>query len=158
MMYPLVSELAVDGIPVTVTCRVLKLVRQPYYRWLACPVSDGEWDEAHLTNAVFDAHRDDPEFGYRFLTDEIRDAGFEACERTVWKICSQNGWWSSFGKKKTTKKTAKVHTPAHDDLVRRVFHADAPNRLWLGDIERHEALLNREEVQDLLHRAVAAAQ
>ncbi len=34
-MYPLVSELAADGIPVAVTCRVLKLARQPYYRWLA---------------------------------------------------------------------------------------------------------------------------
>jgi hypothetical protein len=27
---------------------------------------------------------------------------------------------------------------------------------WLIDIERHEALLNREEVRDLLHRTVAA--
>ena len=33
MIYPLVSELAADGIPVTVTCRVLKIARQPYYRW-----------------------------------------------------------------------------------------------------------------------------
>lgn len=44
------------------------------------------------------------------------------------------------------------------DLVDRQFSAVAPNRLWLADIERHEAPLNREEVQDLLHRAVAAAQ
>lgn len=29
------KELARDGIPVTVTCPVLKLARQPYYRWLA---------------------------------------------------------------------------------------------------------------------------
>ena len=34
MKYPLVRELAADGIPVTVTCRVLKLARAPYYRWL----------------------------------------------------------------------------------------------------------------------------
>jgi hypothetical protein len=32
MIYPLVSELADDGIAVTVACRVLKLARQPYYR------------------------------------------------------------------------------------------------------------------------------
>ena len=31
--------------------------------------------EAHRANALFDAHRDDPEFGYRFLADEARDAG-----------------------------------------------------------------------------------
>ena len=40
MMYPLVRELADDGIPVTVTCRVLKIARQPYYRWLKDPVTD----------------------------------------------------------------------------------------------------------------------
>ena len=54
------SELAGDGVPVAVTCRVLKLARQPYYRWLAAPVGARELDEAHLSNALFDAHRDDP--------------------------------------------------------------------------------------------------
>ena len=52
MMYPLVRELAVDGIPVTVTCRVLKLARQPYYRWLQAPVGQRE-----LTRAL--AERDE---------------------------------------------------------------------------------------------------
>jgi putative transposase len=70
------------------------------------------------------------------LTDEVTDAGFSVCERTVWKICSQNGWWSAFGKKKP-RKGATVHTPAHDDLVRRIFSAVAPNELWLGDITEH---------------------
>ena len=68
-MYPLVRELAVDGVPVTVTCRVLNIARQPYYRWLKAPITDGELDDAYLANAIFDAHQDDPEFGYRFLAD-----------------------------------------------------------------------------------------
>jgi len=131
-----VSELAVDGIPVTVTCRVLKLARQPYYRWLAEPVSDALLEEAYLTNAIFDAHRDDPEFGYRFLTDEVRDAGYEVCERTVWRICSAMGWWCRFAKPKRAK-GAKPGTPAHDDLVRRDFNASALDQLWLTDITEH---------------------
>ena len=77
MMFPLVRELADDGIPVTVTCRVLKLCRQHYYRWLKQPVTDRELAEAWLANAIFDAHRDDPEFGYRFLADEVRDGGHD---------------------------------------------------------------------------------
>lgn len=32
MTYPLVAELAEDGIPPTVSCQVLKLASQPYYR------------------------------------------------------------------------------------------------------------------------------
>ena len=129
-------ELAAEGIPVAVTCRVLKLARQPYYRWLARPFSDAELAEAYLANALFDAHRDDPEFGYRFLADEARAAGHVACDRTMWRVCSDNGWWSRFGKKRRYAK-AKAGTPAHDDLVRRSFVADSPNRLWLADITEH---------------------
>jgi putative transposase len=136
MMYPLVRELAADGIPVTVTCRVLNIARQPYYRWLTNTVTEAEWDEAHLANAIFDAHRDDLEFGYRFLADEVRDQGFEVCDRTVWKICRDMGWWSVFGKPRSRKK-GKVGIPAHDDLICRDFSADAPNTVWLADITEH---------------------
>jgi putative transposase len=138
MMYPLVRELAADGIPVTVTCRVLNIARQPYYRWLAEPVTDAEWAGAHRANALFDAHRDDPEFGYRFLVDEAREAGQVMAERTAWRICSSNGWWSSFGKKRGRNgKKRKPGTPAFDDLVQRNFTAPAPNMLWLVDISEH---------------------
>ena len=130
------KELADDGIPVAVTCRVLKLARQPYYRWLANPVTDAEYLEAHRANALFDAHRDDPEFGYRFLVAEAGDAGQPMAERTAWRICSNNGWWSVFGKRKRGK-NGKVGPPVHDDLVGRDFTADAPNQLWLADITEH---------------------
>lgn len=136
MMFPLVRELAVDGVPVTVTCRVLKLCRAQYYRWLNEPVTDGQLDEAWLANAIFDAHRDDPEFGYRFLADEVRLADHEVSDRVVWRICRDNGWWSRFGKPKRTK-GSKPGTASHDDLVRRNFTADAPNVVWVSDITEH---------------------
>jgi transposase InsO family protein len=119
-----------------VTCRVLKIARQPYYRWLAQPVSHRVVAQAQLANAVFDAHHDDPEFGYRFLADEARQAGHAVCDRTVWRICRDNRWWSTFGKPKARKKKGPG-TPAHDDLVRRDFTAPAPNLLWLADITEH---------------------
>ena len=84
------KELAADGIPVAVTCRVLKLARQPYYRWLDDLVTTAEYAEAHRANALVDAHRDDPEFGYRYLAEEARDAGQAMAERTAWRICSEN--------------------------------------------------------------------
>jgi transposase InsO family protein len=137
MMFPLVRELAVDGVPVTVTCRVLKLCRAQYYRWLDQPITDGQLDEAYLANAVFDAHRDDPEFGYRFLADEVRLGDHpHVSDRVVWRICRDNRWWSVFGKPKSRKAT-KPGAPSHDDLVRRVFTAAAPNVVWLADITEH---------------------
>ncbi|MGW0161870.1 IS3 family transposase [Mycobacterium sp. NPDC003323] len=134
-IYPLVNDLATDGIPVAVTCRVLKLARQPYYRWLAAPVTDAERVEAYRANALFDAHSDDPEFGYRYLVEEARDAGEPMAERTAWRICSQNRLWSVFGKKRG--KNGKPGPPVHDDLVERDFTAEAPNQLWLSDITEH---------------------
>ncbi|MFH9984075.1 DDE-type integrase/transposase/recombinase [Streptomyces sp. NPDC017179] len=134
-IYPLVKELAGDGVPVTVACRVLKLARQPYYRWLDQPVTDAMLEEAYRANALFDAHRDDPEFGYRFLADEARGAGAVMADRTAWRICRDNRWWSVFGKKRGKGK--KAGPPVHDDLVRRDFTATCANRLWLADITEH---------------------
>jgi putative transposase len=145
LLYPLVRELAVDGIPVAVTSRVLKIARQPYYRWFADPVTTAELIAAYRANALFDAHRDDPEFGYRFLVDEAREAGESMAERTAWRICSELGWWSAFGKKRG-KNGRKPGPPVHDDLctvvdkhgvTRHAFSADAPNELWLSDITEH---------------------
>ncbi|SER97005.1 Transposase InsO and inactivated derivatives [Lentzea albida] len=130
------NELAADGVPVAVTCRVLNIARQPYYRWRARPVTATELERAQRANALFDAHRDDPEFGYRFLADEARDAGWSMADRTAWRICSSMGWWSAFGKKRG-RTGKKAGPPVHDDLVRRDFTATAPNRLWLADITEH---------------------
>jgi putative transposase len=55
---------------------------------------------AYRANALFDVHRDDPEFGHRLLADEAGQVGRQVCERTVWAICSANGWWSVFGKRR----------------------------------------------------------
>ncbi|MCY7287381.1 MAG: IS3 family transposase [Cryobacterium sp.] len=143
--YPLVTELAGDRIPVAVTCRVLKLARQPYYRWLVDPVTESEVVEAYRSNVLFDAHRDDPEFGHRLLADEAREAGEPMADRTAWRIASTNGWWSAFGKKRG-RNGQKPGPAVHDDLctvtdesgrVRHEFTAEAANQLWLTDITEH---------------------
>ncbi len=127
------SELAADGIPVAVSLRVLKLSRQPYYRWRKQQVTKAELVEAYRANALLDAHRDDPEFGYRFLVGEAEEFGEVMCERTAWKICRDNQWWSVFGKKRA-KNGKRPGPPVHDDLVQRDFTADDVNELWLTDI------------------------
>ena len=74
-----------------VTCRVLKIARQPYYRWLANPITEAEWQEAHRLNALIDAHAEDPEFGYRYLPDEAEEAGYRMATRTAWRLCNVQG-------------------------------------------------------------------
>ena len=125
--------------------RVLKLSRQPYYRWLAAPIPEAVVVEAYRANALFDAHRDDPEFGYRYLADEAEASGQPMAARTAWRLCSSNAWFSAFGKGRA-KNGKKPGPPVHDDLcavvdadgkTRHEFRADGPNQLWLTDVSEH---------------------
>lgn len=56
--------------------------------------------------------------------------------RTAWKLCSQAGILSS-AQRRRRGKGKKSGPPVFDDYVKRVFRADAPNRLWLTDITEH---------------------
>lgn len=89
----------------------------------------------HRAHALFAAHRDDPDFGYRFLADEARDADAGMADRTAWRICRNDHWWIVFGKNRGRAK--KAGPPVHDNLVNRSFTATGPNRFWLTDITEH---------------------
>ncbi|SDV00691.1 Transposase InsO and inactivated derivatives [Microlunatus sagamiharensis] len=120
------------------TCRVLGFSRQAFYAWQHQPVSDRDLDDAYLTDAALAVHGDDPEFGYRFVADELRAAGHQASERRVWRLCSQAQIFSAHSRKRSKNgKSGRPGPPVHDDRVERVFTADAPNVLWLTDITEH---------------------
>ena len=136
MMYPLVRELAADGIPVVVTCRVLGFTPQAFYKWRAHPVPRRDWDDANLVDAARDIHDDDPVFGYRFIADElVQERGIQASENRVQRLCSAHGIFSVLARKRDRR--GKPGEPVHDDLVQRAFGARAPNELWFTDITQH---------------------
>ena len=135
MIYPLVHELAAEQIPVAVTCRVLGFSKQAFYKWQAAPVSQRDWDDAHLINAAVDIHHDDPEFGYRFIADELAAGGIVASRNRVSRLCTQQRLWSAHSRKRGLSR--KPGPPVHDDLVLRDFAAERPNELWLTDITEH---------------------
>lgn len=135
MRYPLVRDLAAEGIPVAVTCRVLGFSKQAFYKWHRNPVTDRDWDDAHLINAALDIHHDDPAFGYRFVADELHRHGVRVSENRVARLCSQERIWSVFTKKRGLSR--KAGPAVHDDLVRREFTATQLDELWLTDITEH---------------------
>ena len=98
-LYPLVTELAADGVPVAVTCRVLKLARQPYYRWLANPITD---ERAGRGVSRERAVRRAPRRPRVRLPAPGRRG--PRCRRGRWRTAPRggsavdNGWWSAFGK------------------------------------------------------------
>ncbi len=140
MTFPLVRDLAAEGVPVRLACGVLGFSPQAFYQWRSRPCSDRDLEDAYLTNAIVDVHADDPEFGYRFIADELAAAGHDVGERRVWRLCRDQRVWSA-----TTRKGrrggGKTPGPAvHDDLVQRAFTAPAPDVVWLTDITEHPTM------------------
>ena len=137
MMFPLVRDLAAEGIPVRLTCGLLGHSTQAYYTWLRQPVSPRELQDAYLTNALVDAYGDDPDFGYRLLADELERAGHVVGERRVWRLCSQQQLWSQTVRKGRRGKGKGPGPEVHDDHVQRDFTAAAPDTVWVTDITEH---------------------
>lgn len=149
MIFPLVRELAAAGapirVPVAVALRVLKLSRQGYYQWLNDPVSQRDWDDAHLLDLIHEIHADDATLGYRFITDELDlEHGITVGENRVHRLCRIAGITASHHKKRS--KPGTTGPAPHDDLlavidehgvVRHEFVAHGPNRVWLWDISEH---------------------
>ena len=136
MSYPLVLDLATEGIPVVVTCRVLGFSPQAFYGWRSSPVSTRDWDDAHLVDAALAVHADDPVFGYRFIADELEaEHGIKASENRVHRLCREHRIVSVISRPRGN--ALKPGPAVHDDLVRRDFTAAGPNELWLTDITEH---------------------
>lgn len=131
-------------VPVAVACRVLGLSTQGYYKWLKAPISQRDWDDAHMIDLLRELHTDDPTLGYRFLTDELADLGITASENRVARLCSIAEIAACHHRRKG--KASKPGPPVHDDLLaviddtgrlRHAFTATAPNQVWLADITEH---------------------
>lgn len=127
-------------------CRVLGWSTQGYYKWLNAPVSQRDWDDAHVIEVIRGIHEDDPTLGYRFIADELEDHNVQASENRVWRLCSTAGIFASHHRRRG--KAGKPGPAVHDDLLAsvdekgRVTHdftgaATGPNQVWLTDISEH---------------------
>ena len=56
MIFPLVHDLAADGLPVAVTCRVLGVSRSGYYEWRGRPPSARAVADAALKQTITEVH------------------------------------------------------------------------------------------------------
>ncbi len=70
-------------------------------------------------------------FGYRFIAER----GITASENRVQRLCSAHGILSVLARKRG--RGSRPEEAVYDDLVRRVFGAQAPNELWFADITEH---------------------
>ncbi|RYQ50271.1 integrase [Bifidobacterium pseudolongum subsp. globosum] len=82
-----------------------------------------------------DAFRQSRErYGYRRIGQMLREQGIRVCARRVMKLMTAHGITPRFKSRRRYSSYSGEHSPAPANLVKRRFHAKAPNRLWVTDI------------------------
>jgi putative transposase len=136
MMYPLVVRLAdAEGVPVVRSADVLGFNTASFYKWKARPLSAREVYDAELLTVIREVHANDPEFGYRFIWDELVERGHTVGRDRVKRLCKQHQIHSSTIKPKRLR--SRSGPPVTDDLLQRHFHADTCDVAWVTDITEH---------------------
>jgi putative transposase len=135
-VFRLVRELAGDGLDVAVACRVLQVSRSGYYAWRERPPSPRLLADAQLENdvrAAFTASR--CTYGAPRVHAELRlGSGVRCGRKRVARLMRTAGLVGVGYRRK--RRREPIPAP-HDDLVRRRFRADGPDRLWCTDITEH---------------------
>ena len=144
--------------PVAVMCRVLRVSRTAFHNWERRAPSDRALTDAWLTEKIKRIHEGSRGvYGAPRVHAELRlEHGLRVGKKRVERLMTLAGLSGCLPRprKRTTIRVEGVKTAP--DLVERDFNREASDRLWSADIERHEALWNREEVRDLFRRPVAA--
>ena len=129
-----------------------------YYEARARRPSKRALRDAEITELVRDARQQRfvARFGARKMWLYLRRQGHDVARCTVERLMTQHGWQGALRGKRVRTTIPDENAQRPRDLVDRDFTATAPNRLWVGDFERHEALLNRAVVKGHRLRSVAA--
>ena len=136
MIYPVVGELADEGVPVRVACRVLRVSPSGFYEWRDRPLSLRDRSDLELTSTIRQIHEASRgTYGSPRVHAELRLGLGIRCSRKRVERLMRVGQMAGVHRRK-----GRRHRPApavHDDLVQRKFTVAGPDRLWVTDITQH---------------------
>jgi putative transposase len=129
-------ELAADGIPVAVTCRVLKVSKSGYYEWFGRPEPPRQLRNKELTKMIRVIHADSRgSYGSPRVHAELRfGLGEEVNRKRVEPLMREAGPAGVY-RRRGRRNLAGAATD--EDLVQRRFDVAAPDRLWPTGITEH---------------------
>lgn len=116
-------------------CRVLGVSRSRYYAQLKIGTTKRQREDRALFAAIKTAFDTSGQtYGAGRIVYELREDGIRTGKNRVWRLMQQHGLWV-----KTTKRFKVTTNSEHKrkvapNLVQRNFSAEAPDRLWTGDI------------------------
>lgn len=136
MRFRLVQELAADGVRVAVARRMLRVSASGYDEWHGRPPSLRDVADQALSVQIREIHAcSRGTYGVPRVHAELRlGRGVRCGRKRIARLMRIAGLHGVYVRRRRRSSPAP---PVHDDLVRRRFVADAPDRLWLTDITEH---------------------
>jgi putative transposase len=121
-----------------VACRVLNISRSGFYDWLGRPEPLRELRNRELMKIIREIHAGSRgSYGSPRVHAELRlGNGMQVNRKRVERLMREEGLQGIYRRK---GRRNLVNAATEEDLVRRQFTAQAPDRLWLTDITEHPA-------------------
>ena len=118
------------------TCRVLNVSRSGYYEWRGRRPSARDLADAYLADQIRDIHAASrATYGAPRVGFELRlGHGVRVGGKRIARLMRVLGL---AGVRAARKRRHRPAPAVHEDLVRRRFVADAPDRLWCTDVTEH---------------------
>ena len=121
--------------PISLMCRVLKIARSGYYKWLTQPASERERVNAALTEVIRAAHAASRQtYGSPRLYRELKAQGLPGGRHRVARLMRRAGIAVRRRRASKVTTTSHHHQPIAPNVLNREFTATRPNEKWLTDI------------------------
>ena len=131
-------------------CRVLEVSTSGYYAWRQRGPSARAQADAKLQARIKAIHIESRgTYGRPRVHAELRADGVRVGGKRVARLMRREGVQGISRRRRVRTTRRNREARPVPDLVERNFTAARPDRLWVADIERHEALLNRVEMKGL---------
>jgi len=145
--------------PVGLICRVLEVTRNGFYAWLKRQPSRRKQRREQLAARIKTVHQENRQvFGSPRIHRALVADGERVCENTVAKVMQEQRIRAKFKKKFVPRTTDSNHqAPVAENLLKRCFEAELPDRKWVADITyipTDEGWLYLAAVMDLYSRKI----
>ncbi len=121
--------------PVTRLCDVLKVKRGSYYAWLSRPKSQYVEANENLLEEIKKIHKKSRgTYGSPRIHKALNDAGEKCGLNRVASLMAAANIVGTKCKKYVATTDSRHDMPVAENYLNRVFEAEKPNEVWLGDI------------------------
>lgn len=124
------------GYPVEESCHILDVSRSAYYKWLRGDCGERTKANRKIASVIEEIHNEDSSKGYRRIRDDLEEYhSIKVNDKRVLRICRALNVKSTIKyKKQGCTRNADPPQYIAENILNRIFTANAPNEKWLTDV------------------------